>query len=79
MSAVDRHPDAWVETRLRALRSSGWKVVRSKHGTFYDITCKAGTMNVRISAKLGKNKKNRTARQDLADFLIRHQEKHPSE
>ncbi len=79
MSALDRHPDGWVEMRLRALRNSGWKVVLSKHGTFYDITCKAGTMNVRISARLGKNKKGRTAQQDLGDFLIRHQERHSNE
>ena len=79
MSALSRHPNPQVEQRLTALRKAGWKVILSRHGTFYDITCKTGTMNTRISARLGKNSKGRTAWQELVDFLIKHEGKHSGE
>lgn len=78
-----RHPDRWVHERLRAIIQSGWMVTLSKNETYWDITCKAAVkgdrMNLRISSKLGKNKKGRTARQELSDFLIKHEREHPGE
>ena len=82
MTALERHPDPWVEERLRILRAQGWKVVRNKNGNFYDITCRAATgtrMNIRIYGKLGRGSGGKTARQQLADFLIRHERGHPGE
>ena len=74
MSALDRHPVAEVNERLRVLRGLGWKVVLSKHRTFWDITCKAGTMNTRIPNSMGPK-----AREDLFRFLERHERDHPGE
>jgi hypothetical protein len=80
MSALDRHPDAQVELQLRRLRASGWKIVKSRFGNFYDITCKAGTMNTRITARAGRTGlKGKTAQEQLFDFLVKHNAKHPGE
>lgn len=79
MSALSRHPDPAVEQQLRILRGQGWKVSHSLYRTFWDITCKAGTMNTRITGKLGRGWKGKTAQEQLRDFLIKHNAKHPRE
>lgn len=78
MSALDRHPVGDVEMQFRAWLTKGWRITQNRNGTFYDITCPHG-MNIKIFAKMGKNKKGETARQQVEKFLTRHDREHPGE
>lgn len=77
--ALGRHPVPEVEQRLQVLRMQGWRVTLSRNSTYFEITCKAGTMKTRITARKGRGLKGLTAREQLGLFLIRHNMKHPRE
>ena len=62
------HPDNWINSKLQAMTRAGWKVARSKNGTFYDITSPAGH-NIRISTQINKDD-----RRKLKEWLGRHGE-----
>lgn len=73
MPTRSRHPSAEIEQRFQILEKQGWTVILAKGGSYWEVTCKAGTMNCRI----GRDKKK--AMKELADFLIRHSEGHSRE
>lgn len=62
------HRDNWTNGKLQAMTEAGWKVVRNRNGTFYDITSPAGH-NIRISTQVNKDEKKK-----LKEWLDRHGE-----
>jgi len=70
---LQRHRDAEVERRFIILEQQGWTITLSKYGTYFEIACR-NNWKRRISARDSKK-----ARQQVAEFLAKHEEVHPGE
>ena len=72
-SSLDRHRDAKVEERFRILEQQGWTITLSRNKTYFEIACR-NRWKRRISASDSKK-----ARQQVAEYLAKHEEVHPGE